>query len=530
MKILIAHPQIDFRDLLKLHLQETLSDRNVSIEDVGHFTAAREKLLGASYDYFITSLDLPASHETTTDDLRRGLQLAKNLSDPAPRTTNSLILVPASLPADVQPLEPGGFCSFITELPETLLESISSRIRSVVSGVTNPVRLSLMIAQDPNSPNWNFWLDGGSACGLPERGSFMLPGGFIDSLAERSKRLEGNSNWLTDLTHIGRELCAMIFKRQDAFTDIFDSAVKKVGGIDRIRFSFDISRKHYSLAIEALIESSIESSRSASNELPFWMLQSPIYRSLSLPDPLHALGEQPRPRLFQDAAQPINCLIIQADARGRPGVPGADFPSFLQLPNILKECDDIESLLNRHKKSWHIGELKRLTQKDRDRGRYHSFAEYARATLAEKNWHIVHFCGHSYYQQPEISDGLGAGWLIFPGRRPDAIPVDEFAYWLKAAQFVFLSSCESSKEAFAFELAKNKIPAVLGFRWRVDDFDVPNFAKSFYQNLFRHKSIDFAFLEARKVTKKRCGVNNQIWAAPMLVMQQPMAASAGAAT
>jgi hypothetical protein len=120
-----------------------------------------------------------------------------------------------------------------------------------------------------------------------------------------------------------------------------------------------------------------------------------------------------------------------------------------------------------------------------------------------------------------LGSTAGKGYLILPGEPPYPLDARFFAHLLGKTQLLFLSSCRSSEEAFAFEMARNYVPAVLGFRWEVDDSLVPDFVQSFYRNLFRNKSIDLAFVAARKAVRELHGVKSQIWAAPMLVLQQP---------
>jgi hypothetical protein len=62
------------------------------------------------------------------------------------------------------------------------------------------------------------------------------------------------------------------------------------------------------------------------------------------------------------------------------------------------------------------------------------------------------------------------------------------------------------------------VPAVLGYRWPVEDQMATDFALKFYEGLFRVRSIEQAFVDARNRVWKEHGVNEQIWAAPMLVL------------
>lgn len=102
----------------------------------------------------------------------------------------------------------------------------------------------------------------------------------------------------------------------------------------------------------------------------------------------------------------------------------------------------------------------------------------------------------------------------------DAVRIDTFAWWLARSRLVFLSSCKSTEADFLFHLADENVPAVLGFRWEVEDDKARAFAACFYQHLFggQRMSLEYAFLETRK-QMHRTYPTNPIWAAPVLVMQ-----------
>ncbi len=74
-----------------------------------------------------------------------------------------------------------------------------------------------------------------------------------------------------------------------------------------------------------------------------------------------------------------------------------------------------------------------------------------------------------------------------------------------------------------FQLAKNNVPAVMGFRWDIEDDKALEFTKSFYEHLFNDDrsldSLEYAFLEARQEMHSEYE-SNRIWASPMLVMQR----------
>jgi hypothetical protein len=535
MDILICHPQIDFRARLKTRLQEEFQGRRLRIDEASNENVATEKLFGYqphAYNFLITTLDLPPNPELPLDQSHRGLLVAKSLYA-AGAKTESFILIPGEVRLEAAALFSGVSCTLIGERME-MLDDIIAALRAKTSKSKARPRLSLKLVQDPNSSAWNFWLDGDASFGLQERkGAFAIQPVLIDKLAKRSRSFWDAEDWLAALGDIGQELYAHFFDQGNAFSELFRTAVKNAGGIDSVRFSFDIRRDYYSLAIEALVppeEGLLSGFRKSvpAKKLPFWMLRAPIYRSVSPHNPSCTLGEQPRPHLFNGKNEPINCLIIQADASGRAQIPGTkERIPFNPILCVREECEQLEELLNAKKKQWKIGEVKRV----REERNAKSFKQQLRERMAEDKWHLVHFCGHSHYH-PE-GRRPGTGYLLLPGKPLQLMDARSFAHQLQKTQFLFLSSCETSEEGFAFEMARNGLPAVLGFRGGVNDQDVPGFVKVFYENLFASRSIESAFVTTRRKMRKDPGVDNPLWASPILVLMhpedaQPKAAAAGA--
>ena len=116
--------------------------------------------------------------------------------------------------------------------------------------------------------------------------------------------------------------------------------------------------------------------------------------------------------------------------------------------------------------------------------------------LKTDHWDLVHYAGHSYYDEKE-----GGGYLFFPGDFAEPLEIQMFNTHLENAQtrFVYLSGCQSSEAGFVFELAKLQIPGVLGFRWPINDNPALEFARKFYGELFKNGSpcVEKAFLETR---------------------------------
>ena len=129
----------------------------------------------------------------------------------------------------------------------------------------------------------------------------------------------------------------------------------------------------------------------------------------------------------------------------------------------------------------------------------------------------MHYAGHSYYDCESKK-----GYVILPDKyHPVAIEIKEFGQWLRMAgtHLIFLSSCHSSSEDFVFEMVNNGVPAIIGFRWDLNDKLAAKYSKKFYKYLFEEKNmLEHAFLKTRQEMHKAHS-NDRIWASPMLVMQ-----------
>ena len=115
-----------------------------------------------------------------------------------------------------------------------------------------------------------------------------------------------------------------------------------------------------------------------------------------------------------------------------------------------------------------------------------SLNELVRDTLEKGGkWHVVHYVGHTHY---DPQNNVGYVFFPCPGsnvNNVEAVKIAEFALWLGEAdtRFVFLSSCASAGQDFIYHLAKERVPAIMGFLWKVADAQAREYAKSFYQFL-----------------------------------------------
>jgi CHAT domain-containing protein len=130
--------------------------------------------------------------------------------------------------------------------------------------------------------------------------------------------------------------------------------------------------------------------------------------------------------------------------------------------------------------------------------------------------------GHTQY---DLQNNVGYVFFPCPGSNisnVEAVKIAEFGGWLGEAdtRLVFLSSCASASQDFIYQLAKQHVPAIIGFLWEVADAPAREYATSFYQLLLegREHSLESACLAAKKKMYRRYS-NNPIWASSVLVMQ-----------
>lgn len=281
------------------------------------------------------------------------------------------------------------------------------------------------------------------------------------------------------------------------------SELSKVGGAENMRVVFTtFPNEMERIPVEAL------RGRIAPD---YWMLQAPIVRQYGESD-----GKTP---LFGDAEtlrKPVNCLIIAADpAKGDITDAKLGWSGELeQLVTQKRQARALETVLNdlKAKDPGCIGEVK-LLQLD---GKVTDPMDAVVQELARGEWQLVHFVGHA------VTNASGEGGLVLAASPGSVLPFSGFAAMLPHTRFLFVSGCRSATPGFIQHAASKKIPAVLGYRWNVGDFSAYFYARAFYEALFQpgrcYKSLDYAFLEARKAVHKR-RPHEATWTAPVLVTQ-----------
>lgn len=279
--------------------------------------------------------------------------------------------------------------------------------------------------------------------------------------------------------------------------------------IEEARFRFCVDQDTNELLLEALGK---PGSQGKDATLDHWMLRSPIFRKYR--------GNSERRPLFKDEvsrANPVSCLIIQGESasfetcyttRGGEHIPTRCNAIGLAAREALALHDYFTENSER------FGLSSPVLLRPGDDGADYGAA--VREALGRQRWQMIHYVGHSGISTRKTAFlALGRG-------RGDVLAVDEFARLASDAQFVYLSSCQSSNAQFVMKLVEQHIPAVLGYAWPVEDGDGFHFALDFYKRLFEcgepKRFLEYAFMHSKRELHA-LAPDRTAWAAPLLFMQ-----------
>ncbi|MFX1554584.1 MAG: CHAT domain-containing protein [Promethearchaeota archaeon] len=494
VNILLICDDGDEADYIEDKLLESLGN-NVSVKVADSEAQAKEKLEKRAYNLLITNL-----HKTPLDmQEERGLSLLRSLENEGKRTP-CVLLVTAADKNLVDTIKGLSRCDYmfqgVTDWEDELMEKCKKMLGWDVCEQERRLDLDITLDLDRDSGVCSF----SGVTEFPMQ-DLVISGKTLKELADRSKDIkERGSKWQAELKFIGRELMTQIFGNNRRIADFFYEQRGKLGALENIRIRFIVERSVHPLALEALF------GRCEACD-DYWMLYSPIYRTIRDYPGLRA-------PLFQESGtreEPINCLIIEADTHGIVDINDNKL-NLEELENLNSECNFLEGYLKDNSERFKVGKVGRITKEKVGK---RSFGESVAEALQSDTWHLVHYAGHSYYD-PNHNEGF----VFFPGKFVEKMGISMFSKWLSDAnnRFIYLSSCRSSEDDFVFALASQRVPAIIGFRWDIDDDKAEEYTRSFYRHLFEKKSLEYAFLESRKYMHKSYE-ENLIWAAPMLVIQ-----------
>lgn len=186
--------------------------------------------------------------------------------------------------------------------------------------------------------------------------------------------------------------------------------------------------------------------------------------------------------------------------------------------------------------------------------------QHVETLLNKKNYHIIHYAGHGVYNEVKAEQ---SGLIFLDQNRQRVMQADALKALLQdsSVRFVYLNCCLGARIALRSgipieqahthsarhlknlsqsenwenlnpsnhsdflgimdAIVQADVPAVLGYRWPVADEDAELFAREFYDALFTTFSFDDAILQARNALVRAEGRQNETWASPVLVLQNP---------
>jgi CHAT domain len=347
-------------------------------------------------------------------------------------------------------------------------------------------------------------------------GSFQMSADAIERLRDQADWLRRNldcdyKDWKKQLAWSGEDLFREL-SRNPEFAKWFSEARCAAGGLENMHFQFHTDRAHHPIILEAIKEPKEE----------FWTLASPFCRRLMAGPRRYRL-----PWDLKTLNRPLNCLVIKADVEGAVPSDWNSGPEKLEkLGELENECDYIERLAEgldsppRPRAHRARINVERINSNEL---RPAKFLETVRTALTSRqgDWDIVHFAGHSWHDD---DSRRGFGCVFFPDDPPrlvQKIDIETFADWLQGAGLIYLSSCRSSGEEIVYTLAEHHLPAIVGFRWNIDDAAAALHAKAFYEGLLQEAlPLERAFVRARRALYQE-RPEDRSWAAPMLIVQPP---------
>ncbi|MGD9158598.1 MAG: CHAT domain-containing protein [Desulfobacteraceae bacterium] len=458
------------------------------------------------YDLLITCIDIPKTKENEIDTTRqRGIDLLYKIKDLNLQLPS--ILLSDHFSSDLVSLvQKFHRCAFVEVREESLINDILYECRKLLP----PQLVSSRREYRPKSGNLHVYFRSGMPCQYRMDGAFNHPLTPLSFQSNRIPELEilsrtigklGNNDWEPIYRIIGVNLLRELFEQNPKFDSTFSTFREVSGGNENIKIHFEVDESVYAIALESLVDQ---------NE-NYFRLQSPIYRTV----PFSCI----KPPLFKDEEtreQKINCLIIEADAEGF--VAGMERQNgepleLEKLHNIKQEREYLHRFLKEGRKTFNIDIVNSLVIPKVGS----NCIEVLNNVIDNGPWHLVHFAGHSHYDYSNDK-----AFVFFPGRTtPFPLEAEDFAQMLRTSdtRFIYLSSCRSSESRFVFELAKQGIPAILGFRWDIEDELALDHAKFFYKKLFREgRWLEYAFLKTINYVRPQ-NTYSRIWAGSMLVMQ-----------
>jgi hypothetical protein len=476
-------------------------EEDLEVRPCADHSRARDLLADFRPDFVIVSLALAQDSKSPVADFG-GLAFCK-----------------AAIPVSAAPI------AIITPSPLTV--TVSDAVRTVGGNVTPypvgegyiakvlnqirttrppPKRLEILIEAHPDN-RWTYSLRGDNF--QYKRGGTL---GFDLGAQTMSKALAEHigsvpPDWEVQFETLGRGIVLSLFGVDSSFTEDVKQGVNEAGGLHHTRVIFAVGKEQYEIALEAVFP-------------PFrtpchpWMIHAPVLRNIRG----QSASNTP---LFDGPPRLRRCLIVGANTSGFCDdiVVGGRSLELGTLSHIKSECDAVEALFKDAKDALGFDDPKVVgTDPTKPLGK-NDF----QSLLQDEQWDVIHFAGHAYHSPTADREDASPGpqhACLFVGApdHPEAVEMNTIAPSLReTTSLLYLSGCKTANAGFAVAAAQYGVPAVLGFRWKVQDKPAEQHARLFYHQLFREKAIDKAFRNTRRGMRLLNRKDNA-WASGMLVM------------
>lgn len=506
---LIAHPEEDVCDAVGNSVEKALKQSKAlaSLDKVQNIRSALDSLAAHDeheLDLVVISSTMPVDEATSVgltgrDPTKDFIKALKKRNAALP------VIVVANTPDDrladfLDAYDHTGIVTVGNDLAATMIERVKA-LRTDRSGDAC-VQLDIHLGGDQFGL-WQLRRTGHGEC--QAHGMLQLDAELMNKLIRHSKKLNeavagDREDWLEDVDDLSSDLRQLLFRNGSRNIDCWDRFLtqrEQVGGVAKSRICFTVNDDTHPMLVEALRDSGMAFGES-------WILNAPVFRCYA--------QQMNFPPLFIDAASrdgPINCLVIEADeSYGSVAIGQAAEEEFPRLELLGEEAAAVNAFLE----GVAGGVVHHLSLGTTDG----NLPDAVLAKLGERQWHIVHFCGH-------VGGGATSPALVLKATPDGILSIKRLSHALNRTQLLFLNACRSGSTQVVMHAVENSVSAVLGFQWVIEDRAALEFATDFYRLLFdpanpNARHLEHALLDARKKAYRR-RPGHPSWMAPVLVMQ-----------
>lgn len=490
---------------------------------------AKKFLRAQAYDLAIVDIHAPAEVDTPVDaNAIAGLELVQWMRERG-IDTDCILMRPRTLHATPEldkAIAGLRRCTTVqqgTSLYEDLVEAVQSFPADQPVRGREAVEIALWFSGRQSGAGENRYMVSVKGGGSPKTGPLELGKLNMQTLRVLTQTIpmlpeQKHGSWKGSFRHVGQLLQKALKANADFCADV-DDALRQIGHPGKYQYAqlrFVIPRELHAIALESIVD--LEKLSDEEDDSDLWMLEAPVYRVLTGEG---VTGTKVGPLFADDRRGALRCLLIDANIDADAAIltdepdPQHDGEQLRleHLEFVSEECDKLCEKLQSEMKHLNIAQPVLLRRERGERG----FLKRVKAQLNE-DWDLVHYAGHSYNSEER---GRACVFFQVDDQRVEAVTSTRFANQLGSARLVFLSSCESASEGFVFKLAEAGVPAIVGFRWPIEDGLAVEFAHSFYTHLLESKSVEQAFFLARVQLHDREGyAERKAWASPVLIEQK----------